>query len=339
MHILTQTVPETVYLNPPDELYEGGPQIATTPSALPIYRPERNPFDPTRLTYTRSWFGAGLGAAALGLLGLRRHGWPLAAGAGILGAASLAYMKLFEPSHPTLERITLPLASLPAALDGLRIGHITDTHLGLPNSARNLAWAIEQMRREQPELLALTGDLVGKRAGITELPALFGQLRAPLGVYAVPGNHDYWEGLADLHAALSVCGIPLLMNEHRRLRWNGADFWLAGVDEVWDGRLDLAGALDGVPPDGFKLLLAHSPDVAMEATRHGFAAQLSGHTHGGHLRLPLLGPFARPRYGTRYVMGRYQVGAMALYVSRGLGGQPLRLLCRPEATIITLRRA
>src|SRR5689334_3022845 len=127
MSRLTQTVPETIYLNSPDELYEGAPGIAGDPSALPIYRPERNPFDPTKLTYTRSWFGVGAGAAALGLLGLRRYGWPLAVAAGALGAAGMAYMKHFEPSHPTLERITLPLPSLPAALDGLRIGHITDT--------------------------------------------------------------------------------------------------------------------------------------------------------------------------------------------------------------------
>src|SRR5690242_20507880 len=151
MPTLTQAAPEVVYLNPPDELYESSPQLATNTSELPIYRPPRNPLDPSKLIYTRSWFGVGAGAAALGLLGLRRYGWPLAAAAGALGAASLAYMKYFEPAHPTLERITLPLASLPAALDGLRIGHITDTHLGLPNSSSNLAWAIEQMRRERPD--------------------------------------------------------------------------------------------------------------------------------------------------------------------------------------------
>lgn len=308
------------------------------PRIPPVRRPKRNPFDPTRLTYTHSWFQVGATATLLGLLGLRRFGWPLAAGLGGLSAASLAYMRRFEPTHPTLERVTLHLPTLPPALDGLRIGHITDTHLGMPFAADNLCWAVEQMRREQPDLIGLTGDLAGLRDGIPEIAPLMSRLRAPLGVYAVPGNHDYWEGLADVHAALMLADIPLLMNEHRHLRWNGADFWLAGVDEIWDGSPDFAAALDGVPQGAFTVLLAHSPDIADNAADYGFAVQLSGHTHGGHVRLPLLGPLARPRYGLRYVMGRYQIGAMTLYVSRGLGGVPLRLLCRPEATILTLRR-
>jgi predicted MPP superfamily phosphohydrolase len=303
----------------------------------PVRRPERNPFDPMRITYTRAWLPAGAAAALVGALGLRRFGWPLAAGLGGLGAASLAYMRRFEPARPTLERITLRLPALPPALDGLRIGQITDTHLGLPFTADNLRWAVEQMRREQPDLIGLTGDLAGLREGIPEIPPLLSGLHAPLGVYAVPGNHDYWEGLADVHAALMLADIPLLMNEHRHLRWNGADFWLAGADEIWDGSPNFAAALAGVPRDAFKLLLAHSPDIADNAADYGFAVQLSGHTHGGQLRLPLIGPLARPRYGQRYVMGLYQVGAMTLYVSRGLGGLPMRLLCRPEATIFTLR--
>jgi len=303
----------------------------------PVRRPERNPFDPKRITYTHAWFQAGVAAALVGALGLRRFGWPLVAGLGGLGAASLAYMQRFEPTHPTLERVTLRLPTLPPALDGLRIGQITDTHLGQPFAAANLRWAVEQMRREQPDLIGLTGDLAGLREGIPEIPPLLSGLRAPLGVYAVPGNHDYWEGLADVHAALMLADIPLLMNEHRHLRWNGADLWLAGIDEIWDGSPNIAAALAGVPRDAFTVLLAHSPDMADNAADYGFAVQLSGHTHGGHLRLPLIGPFARPRYGLRYVMGLYQVGSMTLYVSRGLGGIPIRLLCRPEATIFTLR--
>lgn len=328
---------------PAIELAEAGDYVDQAPLAglvtLPAHRPHRNPFDPSRLAYTGSWFRLGAAAAAIGALGLRQLGWPAAAALGGLGAASLAYMKRFEPASPTLERVTIELPALPAALDGLRIGQITDTHIGLPQTAENLTWAIAQMRREQPDLIALTGDLVGLKAGITELPRLLSPLSAPLGVYAVPGNHDYWEGLADVSGALSLARIPLLMNQGVRLGWNGADFWLAGVDEIWDGRPNFAAARASIPDGAFAVLLAHSPDVADDAAEHGFALQLSGHTHGGHLRLPVLGPFARPRYGMRYVMGRYQVGQMALYVSRGLGGMPLRLGCRPEATIFTLRRA
>jgi predicted MPP superfamily phosphohydrolase len=307
-------------------------------AALPIYHPRQTQAEPRRVYYSRAWFGLGATAAALGLLGLRRYGRPWLAGAGMLGTLSLAYMTLVEPARPVLERITLRLAGLPAQLDGLRIGQITDSHLGFPHTTRNLAWAVAQMQAERPELLVITGDLVSATRAIPELPTLLRALTAPLGVYAIPGNHDYWEGLPDIRAALTLLGIPMLMNEHRCLRWNGAELWLVGIDDVWDGQPDIAAALQGVPRDAFKVLLAHAPDVADEASGHGFALQLSGHTHGGHVRLPLLGPLTRPRYGIRYVMGRYDVGALALYVSRGLGGAPLRLLCRPEATILTLRR-
>jgi predicted MPP superfamily phosphohydrolase len=195
------------------------------------------------------------------------------------------------------------------------------------------------MLREAPDLVVLTGDFVSFQHAIPDVAAVLRGLRAPLGVYAVAGNHDYWEGVDDVRNALALCDIPLLMNEHRRLSWNGADLWLVGVDDIWDGSVSASDALRGVPPGAFTLLLAHAPDYADEAARHGFDVQLSGHTHGGHIRLPLLGPLALPRFGRRYVIGRYQVGPTALYVSRGTSGPPLRFRCPPEATIITLRRA
>jgi predicted MPP superfamily phosphohydrolase len=246
-------------------------------------------------------------------------------------------MAAYEPARPQLTHVTLRLHNLPPQLDGLRVGQISDSHLGMPHSARNLAWAVAQMRREQPELLALTGDLVSRRAAISSLGGLLDGLSAPLGAFAVPGNHDYWEGLPEIQAQLAQHGITMLINQHRRLRWKGADLWLAGVDDLWDGQADLPAALRGVPRADCTLLLAHCPDVADEAARLGVAAQLSGHTHGGHVRLPLFGPLVLPRYGWNYAMGHYQVGRLALYVSRGLGGPSFRLMCRPEATIFTLR--
>lgn len=321
---------------PADEFDHFGALAGLLP--LPTHRPKRNPLDPARLINAPGWYRTGALAAGLGLLGLHRLGWPAAAGMGVLGGAGMLYASRFEPSHPTLERVTLRFPQLPAALDGLRIGQITDTHLGLRYTEQNLAWAVEQMRREQPDLIAVTGDLAGHKAAIPAITPLLRPLAAPLGVYAVPGNHDYWEGLADVRSALALAGIPLLINQNLRMRWRGADFWLAGVDDAFDGRPDFAAASAGIPGGGFSLLLAHAPDLAVDATRHGFALQLSGHSHGGHLRLPGLGAYTHPRFGVRYVIGHHRVGALQVYVSRGLGGAPLRLLCKPEATIFTLRR-
>jgi hypothetical protein len=335
------TIPETVQRRTDTLTVQGSHKDThwqfTPRKPLPTRHPGRDPFDPPRVHYTPSWFGLGAAAATLGLAGVRAFGRSAAFGMGALGLLGLAYMRRVEPTSPILEKVVLRLPTVPPALDGLRIGQISDMHLGLPYTEQNMFWALKQMRREQPDLIIITGDLVGDRHAIPDLPRLLRELRAPLGVYAVPGNHDYWEGLADVDAALSLVNIPLLLNESRRLRWNGADFWLLGTDDVWDGDYNIDAALDGVPDNSFKLLLSHAPDTAGEAARRGIDVQLSGHTHGGHLRLPFFGPFTRPRFGAKYVIGRYQVERMALYVSRGLGGTPLRLLCRPESTIFTLR--
>lgn len=294
--------------------------------------------DPAHVVFTPSWFALGASSAAASLAGVAHFGWPAAAGIGALGVAALAYMKRYEPAHPIFERVELRLPTLPPALEGLRIGQISDTHLGFRFTDDNLAWAVARMRREQPDLIVITGDLVHYAREIPRLPALLHDLHAPLGIYAVPGNHDYWEGLPDIRGALSLLGIPMLLNEHRHLSWNGADFYVAGIDDYWEGSADIDAALRGVPRDAFTVMLSHVPDTADDVAERGVALQFSGHTHGGHLRLPWLGPFSRPRHGVRYVMGEYQVGGMKLYVTRGLGGAPLRLLCRPETTVFTLRR-
>src|SRR5262245_30654365 len=236
-------------------------------AAAPTHHEPRHPFNTSRVRYGPGWVGLGAAAAALSLFGLRRYGFPALAGMGVMSLAIAAYLALFEPARPTLDRVTLRLKGLPAALDGLRVGQISDTHLGLPHSARNLAWAVERMRAERPELIALTGDFVSRRAAIPQIATRLRGLSAPLGVYAVPGNHDYWEGLADIHAALALHDIPLLHNEHRRVRWNGADLWLVGLDDLWDGRPDIDAALHGVPHGACTLLLAHAPDIADQAAR------------------------------------------------------------------------
>ncbi len=292
---------------------------------------------PINLHVNRSWVAATASGALIGLAGLQHFGWRFAAGIGLLGLLGLGHMAIGEPTRPILERITLRPPRLPATLDGLRIGHISDMHLGFRYAHENLRWAVAEFHREQPDLIVLTGDFVNFAHAIPQVGALLRGIAAPLGVYAVPGNHDHDEGMPDLAAALDLVGVPLLLNEHRRLHWNNTDFWLAGVDDIWFDLHDPVAALAEIPADAFTILLAHAPDVADEAAQLGVGLQLSGHTHGGHLRLPLLGPFSLPRYGRRYVIGEYRVGATSVYVSRGIAGAPLRLLCPPEATIITLR--
>lgn len=288
------------------------------------------------------WIGTGIGAGfGVGALATVLMRWkalrlPGLALAGLAGAGGLAYATMLEPRRPVLERVTLRLPSLPPALDGLRIGQLSDFHLGLPFTSDNTRWAVRQLMAERPDIIMLTGDFVSFRRAIPALPDLFRPLRAPLGVYAVPGNHDYWEGIDDIRARLEPLGITFLINANRRLCWRGNEWWLTGIDDTWYGSADLEAALDGVPTDAFTVLLSHAPDVADAAAPRGIAVQLSGHTHGGHMQLPILGKFCVPLHGLRYISGLERVGPMHLYVSRGIGGMPLRLNCHPEATLLTL---
>lgn len=288
------------------------------------------------------WVAAtvGMGAATSAAIALslrwRRFRLPIAAVVSAAGVAGVSYTIMLEPRRPVLERVTLRLPSLPPTLRGVRIGHLSDFHLGFPFVRSNVQWAVEQMRAEQPDLVVITGDFVSFKRAIPTLPDLLNGLHAPLGVYAVPGNHDHWEGLENIRTHLEPLGISFLMNRSTCLHWQGTPFWLAGIDDVWYGSPDLEAALHHVPPEGFTILLSHVPDFADDAARHPVALQLSGHTHGGHLQLPGLGWFCVPFYGLRYISGLFRIGTMHLYVSRGLGGVPLRLNCRPEATVLTL---
>ncbi len=291
-----------------------------------------------RLRYSPRWIGAGLVsgilASAAGL-----YGGPLIAAtlAGV-GAAGAGYALAVEPRRIQLHLHNLHFSDLPVGLEGLSIGQLSDLHLGHRYSFTNAQRAIDLLLAAQPDLIVLTGDLVQTRSAIARLPDVVSRLHAPLGIYAVPGNHDYWEGMPHIADMLREHRIQLLINRHQVIERNGARLLLVGVDDHWDGRPDLALALGGAPEHDFRLLLAHCPDIADEAAAFGFHLQLSGHTHGGHVRAPGLGPLCLPRHGWRYDMGHFQVGAMQLFVSRGIGGIPLRFGCPPEVNLFRLHR-
>lgn len=310
------------------------------PARTSVNKPaKREGFDPLAVQFSPRWFAVSATLGALGLVGMWRGGWPVTAALGVAGLAGAAYATWYEPTRPKLEQVTLRLPTLPTELDGLRIGQISDFHLGVRYTEANARWAVAQMAHEQPDLLVLTGDFVTYDHAIPKLQQLLHDLHAPLGIYAVPGNHDHWEGIDEITEALDELGIEMLLNQRRHIAWRGGELWLVGIDDVWRGHADLSTPLSDIPADAFTLLLSHSPDFADEAARRDIPLQFSGHTHGGHLRLPWLGSFCLPLYGTRYACGQEQIGPTTLYVSRGIGGMPLRLGCRPEATIFTLKRA
>jgi predicted MPP superfamily phosphohydrolase len=196
--------------------------------------------------------------------------------------------------------------------------------------------ALETAAGFRPDLICLTGDFVDTLADLPFLRAMLADIAAPLGVFACLGNHDYWDDPAAIALALDGLGITVLVNEHRVLEHQGSRFVLAGVADPWQANADLDAALQAAPADLPVLLLAHGPDYILTAATRSVVLQLSGHAHAGHINLPGLGPLVLPRWGLLYPHGLFQVGKSWLYVSRGIGGLPLRLGATPEVGLLTV---
>jgi predicted MPP superfamily phosphohydrolase len=270
----------------------------------------------------------------------------LLAAAGALGcgaATCSGYAYLVEPHWPAVTRLDVGIPALPHAMDGLTIAHLSDLHHGPDVPMADLRRAVALTNKLRPDLVALTGDFISDDS-VYALPcadALAG-LQSTYGSFACLGNHDHWHGAQPVIAALRGVGVHLLLNEAMPVDGNSSGLWIAGVDDIWEGLDDLERAMAGVPEDQPTLLLAHEPDFADTAAAWpSIALQLSGHSHGGQVRLPVYGALIVPSYAERYPIGYHRVREMALYTSRGIGlvAPPVRLNCRPEIALITLRAA
>lgn len=275
---------------------------------------------------------AWLGAQALGAEGTT-------ASTVALGLSALGGLWAVR-SGPRLVEIDVEIEGLPAELDGYRVGQMTDVHCGSFTPKHKIDGWVAQLNAARPDLIAVTGDLVTSGDAFTEdVAAALGALDAPDGVFACMGNHDYFCDAERLVAGLREGGINVLRNEGVHVERDGARLYVAGVEDVWTRRHDLPRTLaghDGAPT----LLLAHDPNHFHEAVEAGVALQLSGHTHGGQLALPVGGGrYNLARLITRFTHGVYRQGRSALYVSRGAGttGPPVRLFAPAELTVLTLR--
>jgi len=243
---------------------------------------------------------------------------------------------------PRLVRLTLRLPGWPPALDGFRIVQISDIHIGPILDRRFAAALTARVNALQPDLIAVTGDLVDgdvRHVGPEVEP--FAGLAAPHGVWFVTGNHDYYSGVEAWVARIAALGMRPLRNARVTIGQGAAAFDLAGVEDHHAHlvsprhRSDVAAALAGRDPARPLVLLAHDPQTFKEAARRGVALQLSGHTHGGQIW-----PFRYlVRLSTPFVAGLYRCGDAQLYVSRGTGfwGPAMRLFAPAEITEITLR--
>jgi predicted MPP superfamily phosphohydrolase len=276
----------------------------------------------------------------------RRKFIRVAATAGV--AALAADTTLIEPNLPRIVRKEIAIRRWPARLEGFTIALLSDFHYDPYFSVHPLRAAIDMVNDLHPELIVLTGDFVSepffgdraKAASAAEPCAqLLRQMQARYGLWAVMGNHD---ALTDSHrvtTSLRSVGIQVLANQSVPIEAKGARFWLGGVDDVLERNADLDATLHNIPSSESVILLAHEPDYADFVARYPVDLQLSGHSHGGQVRVPFVGPLWLPALAKKYAWGLYKIGRLTLYTNPGLGtvGAPVRMNCPPEITLLTLR--
>jgi predicted MPP superfamily phosphohydrolase len=266
--------------------------------------------------------------------------------------ARLSYGRRVEPTWLESNEITLLVHDLPQSLHGLRIAHLTDFHGGEHLPAGYLSEVVDRTLSHRPDLIALTGDFVHKGyRHVKDVARALAALRASLGVYAVLGNHDFsvrnalgWRRHRGLHQAvgdaLSDRGIRVLRNESEVVNRAGASFQVAGIDDLWSGECDPAGALAGLCPKSPRLVLAHNPLTVEHLGDERCDLMLSGHTHGGQVNWPGIGRLFIGKKARRLPAGMCQHGRTPVYVNKGVGyGWRFRFGVRPEVAVFHLHRA
>ncbi|UCH36079.1 MAG: metallophosphoesterase [Armatimonadota bacterium] len=253
-----------------------------------------------------------------------------------------------------VRRVTIVCPRLPEAFDGLTVAVVADIHAGGTRGTRAaLARIVETVNGLHPDVIALLGDVVHRADRAAVYLRLLRGLKAKEGVWACLGNHEHgyiwfskYIGPAVVPSAdewrrmFADVGVRLLVNEAQPIPRGGSRIWLVGVDDAYSGNDDLAAALEGMDPTEFRLAITHSPDLIDDPRAGELDAVLAGHTHGGQVSLPLLGPLWAPcRKFRQRAAGIVHGSRTAMYVSRGVGeGLPIRFGCPPEMPFITLRR-
>lgn len=265
----------------------------------------------------------------------------LLSGLGILGAGSV--YGVWEAAQIRVRRQRIALPNLPSAFAGKTIALLADFHHGPLVGIAYIQEAVRMTNALVPDIIALVGDFAHNREHTRKrmgpcLEAL-SQLHAPMGVFAVPGNHDMEEGGRIYREMIRTTPLTDLSNRSVYLTIGGEHLWLAGIDDLRCGVPNLRAALRGITGRNAVILLSHNPDLAEEQPDSRVGLILSGHTHGGQINFPLLGPLRLPsRYGTKYRAGLVQGPASQVFISCGLGttALPIRMNCPPEINLLTL---
>jgi predicted MPP superfamily phosphohydrolase len=259
--------------------------------------------------------------------------------------ACLIWGTLIEPNRLVLTQHSMRIDNWPKELSGLRIALIGDIHTGSPFiDDRKLEQIVSLTNQQHPDLIVLLGDYMVKDSWHGHLvepevtAAHLRNLRAPLGVYAVLGNHDGWYDGGKVQAALTRAGIRLLENDVSEIKWRDKSFWLVGFSDYWSLRFRVNETLSKVPPNATMIAISHNPDIFARVPAT-VQLLLAAHTHGGQVNFPLVGtPIVPSRYGRRYTAGHVFENGHHLFVTTGIGTSilPVRFRVTPEIAILTI---
>lgn len=264
--------------------------------------------------------------------------------------AHLTYAVRVEPTWLEVNRLDIPVASLPASFAGFKIVQMTDFHGSRSVTSEYLDEAVALAQEQAGDVIVLTGDFVHKgNRHVERVANSLGRLRAPHGVFAVLGNHDFSvrnplgvRRFPNLHRevgdALAAKDIYVLRNESVPLQRGAQTLHLTGMEDLWSRECDLEASFAGLPTDQPRVVLAHNPLTVELLAGRRCDLMLSGHTHGGQVMVPGLGRIALGPGGRKFSAGLYRVGKTWLYVNKGIGhGVPIRYRVRPEVAVFTLR--
>jgi len=265
----------------------------------------------------------------------------------VFGAGLTIWAFFIEPNRLIIHAQTIQIDNWPKELSGLRIAVISDIHTGAPFiNDQKLRQIVEMTNALNPDLIVLLGDFMSgnswhsHRVEPEVTAAGLKNLKAPLGVYAVLGNHDWWYNGEKVRRAFEDNGIRVLEDEVAEIKWHDKSFWLAGLADLWTRRQHIGETIAKAPPGSTVIALTHNPDV-FPSLPQSVPLLLAGHTHGGQVNIPLIGtPIVPSRFGAKYTAGHVFENGHHAFITTGIGTSilPVRFRVTPEIVLLTVEQ-
>jgi len=262
------------------------------------------------------------------------------------GAGGFFYARDIEPRLLEISHHQIKNSFIPKGFHQFKIIQFSDTHLGFHYDLEQFKKLLKKIMDEKPDIIFFTGDLMdepNKYYQASSIIPLLQQLEAPFGKFAIYGNHDHGGYGTDIYKGIMEnAGFQLLNNENKEIKLlDGSSLHIIGIDDAMLGNPDIGQAVSGIPAESYKILLSHAPDLADEAANYQIHLQLSGHSHGGQIKIPFIGALVKVPFAVKYQEGFYELSGkspLTLYVNRGIGTTrlPFRFLTKPELSVFTL---